>query len=483
MPTNYLGPSGTKAFVKDTSRWYAARNNKLLSEVDKALEAYSSHSNAPAAQRVEYVNNLLKASQDWVNSKQDKVHSQHHSFRLPIVKVLQDQAESEKRVIMLQLLRENMLKNEQAQFQQKMQQKGLQQQQQWKQQKFDAFQNRMAPALRTLGQLHSTGVAASPIPGKQQPGMHLPSQLRATGLKVNTLSSPTMGSTNADNYWLEAADPKHRAGYHLKEHMPAFQQSGMNNLFEYADKLVGDDMKLLERDQVVYLEDLVVRTLFEVDYKDGKLVSKMNPDLQKKVIAKTKTEPDEKKAARRELFRDAGDASEVDTRGWASNGWNRYGDGWACFAMSSYGTTYIGVHQGGTFHHSSFLCGAPVLAAGMIKIENGVPVALAEKNGHYKCNHENMRQFVALMQERLPGVQWDKVDYYTQGGTPMTVGQMLNQFTDDVDLQSIADTIKQKPGAKVKKVGEAEDTQPWSDGTAYANKPIASPNTSEAVTG
>jgi len=446
-PTNYLSKSGMKAFVKDTSRWYASRNNELLAKVDEALTAYVNNQNAPLDVKARCINDLLMASQKWLNSKQDKVQSQQHSFRLPVLAALKDQAESEKRVITLQQLKQIRLNNEQAanirQIQQNHHNKVV----------GDARQ-RLMPAMQTFGKLGTTGVGANPMPGKRQPGL-LPGTMKSIGLKVNGLYAPPTGRPG-DNYWVEAADPKHRAGYHLKEHIPAFQKSGMNNLFEYADQLVGEDMELLEKDQVFYMEDLVVRTLFEVDYEAGKLTSRMSPTLQKKVISKFKNEPEEKKEARKELFKDA-TQSTLDTKGWKSNGWTKYGDGWACFVMSAYGTTYIGEHVGGTFHHSSFLCGAPVLAAGMIKVVDGVPVAISEKNGHYKCDEENMRQFIYLMQDRLPGVDWSNVEYYTHGGTSMKVNQMLNGCDDQLDPKSVVDAIKQIPGAKVQKKSPEEN--------------------------
>jgi hypothetical protein len=56
----------------------------------------------------------------------------------------------------------------------------------------------------------------------------------------------------------------------------------------------------------------------------------------------------------------------------------------AIFVMDSYGNLYAAPeHVRGSFHHSSFLAGQPVSAAGEIKVVNGVVESVSDRSGHY----------------------------------------------------------------------------------------------------
>src|SRR5262245_28087078 len=57
----------------------------------------------------------------------------------------------------------------------------------------------------------------------------------------------------------------------------------------------------------------------------------------------------------------------------------------AIFVMDSNGTFYASNHHMvGDFHHSSFLAGAAVAAAGELEVENGVLKAISNRSGHYR---------------------------------------------------------------------------------------------------
>ena len=68
------------------------------------------------------------------------------------------------------------------------------------------------------------------------------------------------------------------------------------------------------------------------------------------------------------------------------------GPGWAIYVVSPSGLWYAGSHVVGQFQHSSFLAGRPVLAAGEIQVQNGVPTVITAKSGHYT---PTMEQFIA----------------------------------------------------------------------------------------
>jgi hypothetical protein len=61
------------------------------------------------------------------------------------------------------------------------------------------------------------------------------------------------------------------------------------------------------------------------------------------------------------------------------------GPGWAIYIIDFDQNFYSNSHVINAFHHSSFLAGAPVLAAGELAVESGRIVALTNKTGHYKA--------------------------------------------------------------------------------------------------
>lgn len=60
---------------------------------------------------------------------------------------------------------------------------------------------------------------------------------------------------------------------------------------------------------------------------------------------------------------------------------------------------YIGIKQSGAFQHSSFLHGARVAAAGLIKIKHGQLRKLSPLSGHYAPPVRNFREFVRNLKE------------------------------------------------------------------------------------
>ena len=60
---------------------------------------------------------------------------------------------------------------------------------------------------------------------------------------------------------------------------------------------------------------------------------------------------------------------------------------------------YIGIKQSGAFQHSSFLHGARVSAAGLIKIKRGELRKLSPLSGHYAPPVKNFREFVRSLKE------------------------------------------------------------------------------------
>lgn len=68
---------------------------------------------------------------------------------------------------------------------------------------------------------------------------------------------------------------------------------------------------------------------------------------------------------------------------------------------------YIGIKQSGAFQHSSFLHGARISAAGLVRIKDGQLRRLSPLSGHYRPPTKNFRAFVHSMQDN--GVDMSRV--------------------------------------------------------------------------
>ncbi|KAF5849527.1 hypothetical protein GGP41_005009 [Bipolaris sorokiniana] len=79
---------------------------------------------------------------------------------------------------------------------------------------------------------------------------------------------------------------------------------------------------------------------------------------------------------------------------------------WIFVADTSF-RLYIGIKQSGAFQHSSFLHGARISAAGLIKVKDGQLRRLSPLSGHYRPPTENFRVFVHSLKEN--GVDMSRV--------------------------------------------------------------------------
>jgi hypothetical protein len=70
------------------------------------------------------------------------------------------------------------------------------------------------------------------------------------------------------------------------------------------------------------------------------------------------------------------------------------GQGWAIFVVSFEGAMYAHKHEVGVFHHSTFLSGSAVMAAGELCCDGGVVKCITAKSGHYMPSKENLAAFV-----------------------------------------------------------------------------------------
>jgi hypothetical protein len=96
------------------------------------------------------------------------------------------------------------------------------------------------------------------------------------------------------------------------------------------------------------------------------------------------------------------------------------GKGWQIFVFAPDGSLYIHDHAASEFHHTSFLGGGAVLAAGEIVVDDGWIRAITAKTGHYWTTPELMLNMVRRMPE-IPDdaiVRPDVLDVKRPGAGP-----------------------------------------------------------------
>lgn len=80
---------------------------------------------------------------------------------------------------------------------------------------------------------------------------------------------------------------------------------------------------------------------------------------------------------------------------------------WIFVADTSF-RLYVGIKQSGAFQHSSFLNGARISAAGLIKVKDGQLRSLSPLSGHYRPPTRNFRAFVHSLKDN--GVDMSRVN-------------------------------------------------------------------------
>ncbi|CAG8501879.1 26781_t:CDS:2 [Racocetra persica] len=189
-------------------------------------------------------------------------------------------------------------------------------------------------------------------------------------------------------HWLEICDLKHRYGANLKIYHDYWLQTESNeNFFVWLDEGGGKDLDLrarprsqLEKEKVKYLSK-TERADFEVKFKDGLLVYKKSgiPVYTHRSEDSTSNSPFS--------LANINKSAEDDGENGSSSLHRRVSEGrnekWI-YVTDCFGNFYVGQKKKGHFHHSSFLAGGAICAAGGIKVRNGKLIELNPKSGHYK---------------------------------------------------------------------------------------------------
>lgn len=198
----------------------------------------------------------------------------------------------------------------------------------------------------------------------------------AASIGLRLLSGPTdFKNINADHkfhsYWLEMLDPQHRPGYDLSQKFAGWitDSTSITTKQSFWDK-IGTVFNPLDFSVLVkyYPEDNI--------YKDADYLIHYSANTLKD--------------SRDDVF---------DTR---TNETAFSGKGWAIFVVSPDGQWFAGSHQVGKHHHSSFLGGGAVIAAGEMVCDAGIVRFITGKSGHYKPSAENILAFVR-QEGSIPG--------------------------------------------------------------------------------
>src|SRR5579883_3113233 len=116
------------------------------------------------------------------------------------------------------------------------------------------------------------------------------------------------------------------------------------------------------------------------------------------------------------------------------------GHGWGIFVCSADGKLYVHSHEVNVFHHSTFLAGGSVAAAGEIVIDDGQIKMISCKTGHYRSGPDEMARLVQL----IPAIPSEAM-IMTKWGPPRivyTVGDFRAKGNSATPLLSQEYTIR-----------------------------------------
>ncbi len=161
------------------------------------------------------------------------------------------------------------------------------------------------------------------------------------------------------HYWLERLDPHHRAGFLLAQDFERWCARGLahQTFWEYIGAPDPGDM-------VKYYGGTPRGLKRKVTFKNGSLYNSHD-----------------------HLF---------DTRHLTTL---HAGDGWCIFVVDTEGNLYAHKHVEAKYHHSTFLSGAPIQAAGEMVVDQGKIKVITAKSGHYAPSVKEMTRFVTLFPE------------------------------------------------------------------------------------
>ena len=208
----------------------------------------------------------------------------------------------------------------------------------------------------------------------------------------DTTAATCRASILHKDFWLEALDEHHRYGFNLR----AFHRVWKQEMAEHCDKSRPDDASFFHwldhgNGQHVELPECSQHELrsTRVEY--------CNAEQRKHYAIQFVAPHHAEKQVVKVQYVVSGDLVDTD----AHSKW--------IFVLDLSGQMYLGRKRKGRFHHSSFVTGAPIFAAGKIVIKNGVIVAIEPHSGHFKPRLGNLLALCFMLAEH--GVDIDKIAF------------------------------------------------------------------------
>ncbi|KAG0256237.1 hypothetical protein BG011_004658 [Mortierella polycephala] len=204
-------------------------------------------------------------------------------------------------------------------------------------------------------------------------------------------------------HWLEMSDKEHRYGSNLK--------NTEQNFFFWLDKGEGKDVDLEERSRakldeqrVQYLQEHE-RAHFAVHAIDGLLYYRVSGEPVHTLPASHKTGDDIDIS---QVLVDADDQDDEETRLEKKRirNKNKY-----IYVTDPNGTLYIGLKKKGRFHHSSFLGGGTVCAAGAIVVNHGKLIKINPNSGHYRPGQRHFDRLLESLKSMGVSFEDAKISY------------------------------------------------------------------------
>lgn len=185
------------------------------------------------------------------------------------------------------------------------------------------------------------------------------------------------GDPKFQSYWLEALSGGHQPGFVLSGHYEKWLKKGIDKGRTYSFwNYIGATKKKNGHPRVARIAGAQsVRYLSKLDAEPYRVYFDAGRALM------------------------AHDNTPFDTQTYTTA---HSGDGWAIFVVSTEGKLYAGSHITGEFHHSSFLSGGAVIAAGELVADDGNIKFITAKSGHYGPAAENLRAMVTRLTQ-IPG--------------------------------------------------------------------------------
>ncbi len=107
----------------------------------------------------------------------------------------------------------------------------------------------------------------------------------------------------------------------------------------------------------------------------------------------------------------------------------------AKFVMDKFGNIYAHkFHEGGYFHHSSFLAGAPVAAAGEMKVKNGKLFYISDYSNHYRPGAKFTYQVLEELVRKGVNLRTADINFFVETPQDVLVPVFIEPWMSTVSI-------------------------------------------------